>query len=70
MEIGQRVRIKPEELDGFYAEVQRRCGKGRIGVITGMLLDMPIVTFPAEGRKKEYVLGRCPMRWLEIVEGE
>lgn len=74
MEIGQRVRIKPEELDGFTSETRRKCKNGRIGIITGMIYNFgdPIytLTFPAEGRMREYKMEHCREAWLEIVKGE
>lgn len=68
MEIGQKVRLK--DIDSFMSEVRNKCKNGRVGIITGFTrpIRYPLVTFPAEGRKKEFRLGQVQERWLEIVE--
>lgn len=66
---GTKVRIKEDEIDGFVAEFKRRV-RGRVGVVTGHThgRGTPIVTFPAEGRRKEYNGGLIHERFLEVVE--
>lgn len=70
MEIGQRVRIKPEELEGFFPDTQRKLNRGRIGVIIEMDGKTPVVIFSKDGRRKEFYMGRAQERYFEAVEGE
>ena len=67
MEAGQKVRLV--DVEGFIAEVRNKCAGGRVGEIVGFLYpgQTPIVLFPAVGRKKEFHMGRCHEKWLEMV---
>jgi len=68
LQIGQKVRLK--DIESFLSEVRSKAGNGRVGVITGFTEPSryPLVTFPAQGRKKEFRLGQCRENWLEVVE--
>ncbi|RQR20356.1 hypothetical protein [Burkholderia stagnalis] len=71
IEKGTRVKVRESRLEGYLVEFQRKL-KGRVGVVTGHLRGrekhVSLVTFPAEGRKKEYVAGSIHNGDLEIVE--
>lgn len=66
---GAKVRIPENELAGFLVAFQKRV-KGRIGVVTGHTHEykVPLVTFPADGRKKEFGPEQIRERWLEVVD--
>lgn len=71
--VGDIVRVRDEALSFYLCEFQRRVKGGRKGVITGFSRSrygegMPFVTFPAEGRKKEYKAGQMHKSDLELCE--
>lgn len=69
--VGAKVRFRVEVLDYYKVEFSRRVKNGRIGVVRGHTYPrgLPLVTFPADGRRAEYL---CPAgvdpKHLEIVE--
>jgi hypothetical protein len=56
MRLGSFVTVKPETVETIYYEYRQKLPSGRVGEITGFSLpnNHPIVTFPSEGRRKEF----------------
>ncbi|WP_124089476.1 hypothetical protein [Pseudomonas aeruginosa] len=73
-QIGDKVRVREDELDGYIAEYRNKMSRGRVGVITGFPMGWggkpgnPIVFFPKDGRRKEFRPGQLRPEYLELVE--
>lgn len=63
--VGDRVLIKPEEIEGFKQEVARKI-KDRIGEVTCLSYPSgkPVLVFPAVGRKKLFRMGVVKADWI------
>lgn len=66
--LGVKVRIKDPEQ--FTQPTKDKVSRGRVGVISGFVRfsNEPIITFPPDGRRKEFKMGQCREKWLEVVE--
>ncbi|WP_132646428.1 hypothetical protein [Pseudomonas aeruginosa] len=73
-QIGDKVRVREDALDGYIAEYRNKMSRGRVGVITGFPPSWggkrasPIVMFPKDGRRKEFRAGQLREGALELVE--
>lgn len=68
--VGAKVRMKESAVNSYYVEIQRRVKDGRIGIVTGHSYpsEVPLVTLPKDGRKREYQMGQIRADDWEVVE--
>lgn len=66
--VSDRVMLLDAVLDGYPASVRSKV-TGREGIVKGLTYpnSMPIVFFPALGRKKDFQLGQVQARWLRLI---
>lgn len=69
---GAKVRIKDSEIDSFYVDFQNRV-RDRIGIVRGHVGTktrdpIPLVEFPAIGRRRHFDAGMVREKWLEVVD--
>ncbi len=70
-QIGDKVRVREDKLDGYIAEYRNKMSRGRVGVITGFPTRWggnPFVFFPKDGRRKEFRPVPLRHEYLELVE--
>ena len=66
--VGQQVRVKPDQVDGYIASIATKVKDGRVGEIVGIFPHGYVsVLYPKLGRKHAFTLHSTSSRWIEAV---